>query len=99
MPLYYNTNEYFGEPGPFEAESKEALADEMTKSFEIWAIEYLDDQGNEWSDDEVLTVVDKLKREFVADLIPAAAVGQSDCAWGDASAVCWTAHNRAGVKR
>lgn len=33
---YRNTDESFGWVGPFEAESREALADEMMPSFEEW---------------------------------------------------------------
>jgi len=41
----YNNNDLFGMPGPFEAESFEALADEMTPTFEAWAEE-------EWGNDD-----------------------------------------------
>ena len=37
MKKYYNTKEQFGWPGPFEANSKESLADEMLKTFNEWA--------------------------------------------------------------
>lgn len=39
MPYYYNSKEEFGEPGPFEAESKESFADEMENNFRQWAYE------------------------------------------------------------
>lgn len=35
--IYRNTDERFGCEGPFEAESAEALADEMMPSLRIWA--------------------------------------------------------------
>lgn len=37
MPSYINTNSAFGESGPFEAESREALATEMQPTFDAWA--------------------------------------------------------------
>lgn len=39
MKSFYNHNESYGDCGPFEAESAEALADEMEPSFELWAQE------------------------------------------------------------
>ena len=39
MKKYYNNNERYGDAGPFEAESREALADEMMPTFELWARE------------------------------------------------------------
>ncbi len=36
---YYNTNEGFGEKGPFEAENREKLADEMMPIIRQWAEE------------------------------------------------------------
>jgi hypothetical protein len=40
MTKYYNTNERYGEAGPFEAQSRERLADEMTDTFRKWAREF-----------------------------------------------------------
>ena len=34
--LIRNTNDAYGDSGPFEADSFEALADEMTVSFQLW---------------------------------------------------------------
>lgn len=39
MPKFKNTCDSFGEPGPFEAESKEALADEMAPTLKTWVNE------------------------------------------------------------
>lgn len=39
MSTYRNTDERFGFSDPFEAESREAMADEMQPSFETWADE------------------------------------------------------------
>ncbi|MCP4679696.1 MAG: hypothetical protein GY854_30240 [Deltaproteobacteria bacterium] len=36
---YHNTNDKFGMGGPFDAESREALADEMAEQFQIWSAE------------------------------------------------------------
>jgi hypothetical protein len=33
---YYNTDDRYGDCGPFEAESKEALIDEMNSTFLEW---------------------------------------------------------------
>jgi hypothetical protein len=39
MPKYRNTNDRYGEPGPFEAESKQALVAGMADCFKRWAHE------------------------------------------------------------
>jgi hypothetical protein len=39
MPKYINHNPNYGDLGPFEAESAEALADKMEPSFMLWANE------------------------------------------------------------
>ena len=39
MRTYKNTLEQYGEPGPWESESREQLADEMTETFILWADE------------------------------------------------------------
>ena len=39
MHLYYNSNDRFGDPGPFEANSRDELADEMMPTFREWAEE------------------------------------------------------------
>jgi hypothetical protein len=45
MPWYYNHNSAFGDSGPFEADSKETLANEMEDLFYIWAKEKNKTQG------------------------------------------------------
>ena len=70
MKLFYNSNDAFGEPGPFEAESAEALADEMEETFKDWA-------RSEWENDFATTEgkhqfvprrVQEMRREFIAGL-------------------------------
>lgn len=39
MKKFKNIDQSFGEAGPFEAESREQLADEMMPTFELWAKE------------------------------------------------------------
>lgn len=39
MPWYRNTNDGYGDPGPFEAASKEAFADEMDDVFQTAALD------------------------------------------------------------
>lgn len=39
MAKYRNTNDAYGESGPFEAESREELADEMMPMIRTWAAE------------------------------------------------------------
>lgn len=44
--LIMNCNPLFGHPGPYEAESIEALCRDMTPSFEMW----LDERYNDYSE-------------------------------------------------
>ena len=37
MPSFYNTNSQYGASGPFQAASKEALAESMHPTFRLWA--------------------------------------------------------------
>jgi hypothetical protein len=37
MPSFYNTNSQYGTSGPFEAASKEDLAEAMHPTFRLWA--------------------------------------------------------------
>lgn len=48
MPWYRNNDEGFGDPGPFEADSKEAFADEMMPMFRHFL-----DEGDGWDEEEV----------------------------------------------
>jgi len=66
----YNNNDEYGDCGPFDTESFEALADEMRPTFEMYA--------DDWEDGEVETphpdIMDRedymahLRREFIAGL-------------------------------
>ena len=46
MKKFRNNNEKYGDVGPFEATSKEALADEMADTFKDWAKEAQNDGDN-----------------------------------------------------
>lgn len=48
MPWYRNNEEGFGDPGPFDAESKEAFADEMMPTFRHFL-----DEGDGWDEEEL----------------------------------------------
>lgn len=64
MPKYYNNNPEFGMSGPFEAESKEQLSDEMQKTFECWA-----HQMEEWDDGtSKSTIIEHIIISFIAGL-------------------------------
>ena len=68
---YYNTNEKYGEPGPFEAESKEALADEMMDTFKRWSFEKIlkDDLPCLVSfEDAEFKYIHEMRTEFIAGL-------------------------------
>lgn len=64
MKTFYNTNDRYGVEGPFEAESREALADEMAPSFSDWA-----DQNDPKTDAEKAEIVAAMRAEFIAGLI------------------------------
>lgn len=71
MKVFRNTNEYFGEPGPFESDSKEALATEMQSTFDVWADE--ESRNDEWWDGERNTFdrdawMANCRAEFIAAL-------------------------------
>lgn len=69
MSLYYNNNEMYGDCGPFEAESKEDLADEMTETFESWADEEimrLRDLNGVWPARHVrFEIIEQLREDFI----------------------------------
>jgi hypothetical protein len=67
MKMYLNTKVEFGEAGPFEAESKETLADEGNGVFLNWADESWRAQGN----NDTRTVADHLaeiRQDFIDGL-------------------------------
>ena len=40
MPLYKNTNEMFGDEGPFVAASREDIVEDLRPTLETWAAEW-----------------------------------------------------------
>lgn len=72
----YNTNDAFGHAGPFEAESFEALADEMMPTIKTWAEEKLDRfddavaHGEADADDrpQLSDIIDRIRDEFIDGL-------------------------------
>lgn len=75
---FYNNNERYGHEGPFEAESKGSLADDMMPTLRDWAIEAgnkcddtpRDESGNideEWID-EAINGDQGYRQEFIAGL-------------------------------
>ena len=61
MKKFTNTDSNFGMSGPFEAESKEALADEMTETFVEWAT-----QARAYDIDIAVSV---MRKQFIAALV------------------------------
>ena len=67
MNLYKNTNEKFGESGPFEAESRETLADDMVLLFRSWTSECETD-ADDFTDADLALIMDGMRTEFIAGL-------------------------------
>lgn len=68
MKLYRNTNDAYGEPGPFEAKSKRDLALELVDTFEKWAIEELIRHDQDLDEDTIAHMVDNMCKEFISEL-------------------------------
>jgi hypothetical protein len=68
--LFYNPNPEFGEGGPFKAESKEALADEMRDCFKRWAEEvWLNDDDALGDKKEYMELeISKMRKSFIDGL-------------------------------
>jgi hypothetical protein len=64
MKKFRNNNGKYGDAGPFDAESKEELADEMMPTFELWAKEAA--VRGETNDAESL--VEEMRDEFISSL-------------------------------
>lgn len=62
MKSYYNSKPEFGESGPFEAESKQALADELMPIIEQWASERSE------TTEECMEKIKELRESFIAGL-------------------------------
>jgi len=68
---YYNPNPEFGDAGPHEAESKEALADEMADLFSDWASDEVAEYGITGSEliaCEQVEVMLRMRSEFINGL-------------------------------
>ena len=66
MNNYKNTNDAYGMSGPFKAESKEALADQMFETFKIWASEKVNSEEDLQEDvDEDIAA---MRAEFIDGL-------------------------------
>lgn len=78
---FYNTNARYGDAGPHESDSKEALADKMMELINGLAYEEFDDivvlmgedEYNDWMDgrsnDQVISeIAQRMRSEFVAGL-------------------------------
>jgi len=61
---FYNTNDKFGDPGPFEADSKEQLADEMLPTFTDWAIDTI----NNGDIRDINNIICEIREEFIKGL-------------------------------
>jgi hypothetical protein len=72
---FLNTNERYGDDGPFEAESKEELADGMQDQFEVWAIEERSklENGEAMTDEEAdafdAQAIAEMREEFINGLV------------------------------
>jgi hypothetical protein len=72
MKTYINTNDQFGDIGPVDAESKEALADEMQESFKVWADDEMlrhHEINGAWPERHVYhEFIEQLRSDFIAGL-------------------------------
>jgi len=70
MSRFMNDNPRFGFEGPFIAESKKALADEMKPTFVVWAEEAWDsyDEGEMTKKEFVEAEMEALSDEFIGSL-------------------------------
>ncbi len=68
--IFYNLLDQSYEAGPFEADSKEELADQMTINFRIWAIEQwiADDTTDTPKFEYIARAMDSFRNEFIAGL-------------------------------
>lgn len=66
MKKFYNTNEKYGEAGPFEAESKSELAAGMISTFMEWANDKAVAENMSKSDE--LELIAEMAAEFEAGL-------------------------------
>lgn len=71
---FYNTNDAYGQEGPFEADSKEELAAIMEDQIRGWAYEKLmqelgfEDNDPDYDDELVETLAEEMRAEFIDGL-------------------------------
>ena len=71
MPSFYNTNSRYGASGPFEAASREALAETMHPTFRLWAEDRWEEEQDADLDrkaDYIAGAIEQMRREFIAGL-------------------------------
>lgn len=65
---FYNTDERYGEAGPFEAKSKDELVIGMMPTFKVWAEESWDRDGEGDYDQYISGAIESMVVEFDAAL-------------------------------
>lgn len=71
MPSFYNTNSQYGASGPFEAASKEALAESMHPTFRLWAEDRWEEDQDAGLDSKtgyIAQAIEQMRKEFIAGL-------------------------------
>ncbi|MDR3672049.1 MAG: hypothetical protein P4L36_14475 [Holophaga sp.] len=71
MPCFYNTNSRYGASGPFEAASKESLAETMHPTFRLWAEDQWEEDPEADPDSKaeyIAQAMEQMRRTFIAGL-------------------------------
>jgi len=71
MPSFYNTHSQYGGSGPFEAASKEALAETMHPTFRLWAEDRWEEDPDadlESKGEYIARAIEAMRRAFIAGL-------------------------------
>jgi len=71
MPSFYNTNSRYGASGPFEAASREALAETMHPTFRLWAEDRWEEDPEADLDskaDYLARAMEQMRAAFIAGL-------------------------------
>ena len=71
MPSFYNTNSQYGASGPFQAASKEALAESMHPTFRLWAEDRWEEEPEvepEAKADYIAEAIEQMRKAFIAGL-------------------------------
>ena len=71
--IFRNTDERFGVPGPWEADSREDLADQMQETFDTWANEAEDRASQNGDEFDRAGWLEQTRQEFLGALIEEAA--------------------------